>query len=60
MTYEIACDKGNKAETLPPTKSFLNYIASADGQSCSPTLGYAPIPTRDHRQGRAPTVTALS
>ncbi|MCZ9347674.1 phosphate ABC transporter substrate-binding protein PstS, partial [Streptomyces sp. TRM76130] len=25
VTYEIVCDKGNKAETLPATKAFLNY-----------------------------------
>ncbi|CAL9527734.1 Phosphate-binding protein PstS 3 [Streptomyces sp. enrichment culture] len=44
VTYEIVCDKGNKAETLPTTKAFLNYIASEDGQGLLADAGYAPIP----------------
>ncbi len=44
MTYEIVCDKGNKAETLPTTKSFLNYVASEDGQALLADAGYAPMP----------------
>jgi phosphate transport system substrate-binding protein len=44
VTYEIACNKGNKADTLPLTKSFLNYIASADGQGQLSSAGYAPLP----------------
>jgi phosphate transport system substrate-binding protein len=44
VTYEIVCDKGNKAETLPATKAFLKYIASEDGQAQLSTAGYAPIP----------------
>ncbi|MBC7270024.1 MAG: phosphate ABC transporter substrate-binding protein PstS [Streptomyces sp.] len=44
VTYEIVCDKGNKADTLPATKSFLNYIASEDGQGLLAEAGYAPIP----------------
>ncbi|GGX98721.1 phosphate ABC transporter substrate-binding protein PstS [Streptomyces minutiscleroticus] len=44
VTYEIVCDKGNKAETLPATKSFLNYIASEDGQAQLTEAGYAPVP----------------
>lgn len=44
VTYEIVCDKGNKADTLPATKAFLNYIASEDGQGKLADLGYAPIP----------------
>jgi phosphate transport system substrate-binding protein len=44
VTYEIACDKGNKAGTLPLTKSFLNYIASEQGQSQLSSAGYAPLP----------------
>ncbi|MGP2442110.1 phosphate ABC transporter substrate-binding protein PstS [Streptomyces sp. JW3] len=44
VTYEIVCDKGNKAETLPATKSFLNYIASEDGQGLLADAGYAPMP----------------
>ncbi|MDH6218582.1 phosphate ABC transporter substrate-binding protein PstS [Streptomyces pseudovenezuelae] len=44
VTYEIVCDKGNKAASLPATKSFLTYIASEEGQALLPDLGYAPIP----------------
>ncbi|PNV36767.1 phosphate ABC transporter substrate-binding protein PstS [Streptomyces sp. DH-12] len=44
VTYEIVCDKGNKAETLPATKSFLNYMASEDGQALLADAGYAPMP----------------
>ena len=32
VTYEIVCDKGNKADTLAAAKSFLNYTASEEGQ----------------------------
>ena len=44
VTYEIVCDKGNKAATLPATKAFLNYIASTEGQSGLSAQGYAPLP----------------
>ncbi|MEU2333291.1 phosphate ABC transporter substrate-binding protein PstS [Streptomyces sp. NPDC006654] len=44
VTYEIACDKGNKADTLPATKAFLRYVASEDGQKVLSTINYAPIP----------------
>jgi len=44
VTYEIACDKGNKADTLPATKAFLRYIASEDGQKILADASYAPIP----------------
>ncbi|MBL1081732.1 phosphate ABC transporter substrate-binding protein PstS [Streptomyces actinomycinicus] len=44
VTYEIVCDKGNKADTLPATKAFLRYIASEDGQKALPSIGYAPVP----------------
>ncbi|WP_367322180.1 phosphate ABC transporter substrate-binding protein PstS [Streptomyces sp. HUAS ZL42] len=44
VTYEIVCDKGNKAATLPGTKAFLRYIASEQGQSILSGIGYAPIP----------------
>nr|WP_202489914.1 MULTISPECIES: phosphate ABC transporter substrate-binding protein PstS [unclassified Streptomyces] len=44
VTYEIACDKGNKADTLPATKAFLRYIASEDGQKILTEKDYAPIP----------------
>ncbi|MGW7524679.1 phosphate ABC transporter substrate-binding protein PstS [Streptomyces sp. NPDC054783] len=44
VTYEIVCDKGNKADTLPATKAFLGYIASEDGQKVLSSNDYAPIP----------------
>ncbi|MGW7210107.1 phosphate ABC transporter substrate-binding protein PstS [Streptomyces sp. NPDC054837] len=44
VTYEIVCDKGNKADSLPATKAFLRYIASEDGQGVLAEAGYAPIP----------------
>lgn len=44
VTYEIACDKGNKAETLPTLKAFLNYTASEEGQKVLADAGYAPLP----------------
>ncbi|MEU9164882.1 phosphate ABC transporter substrate-binding protein PstS [Streptomyces sp. NPDC048424] len=44
VTYEVVCDKGNKAETLPTVKSFLNYTASDAGQKILLENGYAPIP----------------
>ncbi|MBT2526121.1 phosphate ABC transporter substrate-binding protein PstS [Streptomyces flavidovirens] len=45
VTYEIACDKGNKAETLPALKAFLNYAVSEDGQKVLADADYAPLPT---------------
>jgi phosphate transport system substrate-binding protein len=44
VTYEIACDKGNKAETLPTLKAFLNYTVSEEGQKVLTDAGYAPLP----------------
>ncbi|WP_307624154.1 phosphate ABC transporter substrate-binding protein PstS [Streptomyces sp. V3I7] len=44
VTYEIVCDKGNKPDTLPATKAFLNYIAGEDGQKVLSENDYAPIP----------------
>lgn len=44
VTYEIVCDKGNKAETLPATKAFLRYLASEQGQGILSGIDYAPIP----------------
>ncbi|MFI9153085.1 phosphate ABC transporter substrate-binding protein PstS [Streptomyces sp. NPDC053367] len=44
VTYEIVCDKGNKADSLPATKAFLRYIASEDGQKVLADNDYAPIP----------------
>ncbi|WNI16995.1 phosphate ABC transporter substrate-binding protein PstS [Actinacidiphila sp. ITFR-21] len=59
VTYEIACDKGNKPGTLPLTKSFLNYISSEDGQSQLTAAGYAPLPAEIATKVRS-TVAALS
>jgi phosphate transport system substrate-binding protein len=59
VTYEIACDKGNKAGTLPLTKSFLTYIASDAGQAKLAAAGYAPLPTEIATKVRS-TITALS
>jgi phosphate transport system substrate-binding protein len=59
VTYEIACDKGNKADTLPLTKSFLNYIASDQGQQKLSAAGYAPLPTEIATKVRT-TIGSLS
>ncbi|MFE0106577.1 phosphate ABC transporter substrate-binding protein PstS [Streptomyces sp. NPDC059009] len=59
VTYEIVCDKGNKADTLKATKSFLTYIASQDGQDSLAALGYAPIPAEINAKVRD-TVASLS
>ncbi|MFI6880610.1 phosphate ABC transporter substrate-binding protein PstS [Streptomyces sp. NPDC050400] len=59
VTYEIACDKGNKAETLPATKAFLTYMASDEGQASLADLGYAPIPTEINAKVRE-TIASLS
>ncbi|MDQ0960843.1 phosphate transport system substrate-binding protein [Streptomyces sp. B4I13] len=44
VTYEIVCDKGNKADTLPATKAFLKYIAGEEGQGLLADESYAPMP----------------
>ncbi|MBV2356809.1 phosphate ABC transporter substrate-binding protein PstS [Streptomyces sp. J2-1] len=44
VTYEITCDKGNKADTLPAVKAFLTYMASEDGQKILGGIDYAPMP----------------
>ncbi|MFG2910029.1 phosphate ABC transporter substrate-binding protein PstS [Kitasatospora sp. NPDC048286] len=44
ITYEIVCDKGNKAETLDTLKSFLTYTASDAGQKAIGEKGYVPLP----------------
>ncbi|HEY8984633.1 MAG TPA: phosphate ABC transporter substrate-binding protein PstS [Streptomyces sp.] len=44
VTYEIVCDKGNKADSLPATKAFLRYITSTEGQGILAGIDYAPIP----------------
>ncbi|MEU7584152.1 phosphate ABC transporter substrate-binding protein PstS [Streptomyces sp. NPDC041068] len=59
VTYEIVCEKGNKAETLPAAKSFLNYIASEDGQNVLKENDYAPIPAEIIAKVRS-TVASLS
>ncbi|MDX3076465.1 phosphate ABC transporter substrate-binding protein PstS [Streptomyces sp. MI02-7b] len=59
VTYEIACDKGNKAETLPLVKSFLGYTASEEGQAILSDAGYAPLPAEIATKVRA-TVAALA
>ncbi|MCB5181765.1 phosphate ABC transporter substrate-binding protein PstS [Streptomyces antimicrobicus] len=52
VTYEVVCDKGNKAETLPAVKSFLNYTASDAGQKILSENGYAPIPAEINKKVR--------
>jgi phosphate transport system substrate-binding protein len=59
VTYEVACDTGNKAETLPTVKSFLNYTASDQGQKLLTEAGYAPIPTEINAKVRE-TIASLS
>ncbi|MET7682729.1 phosphate ABC transporter substrate-binding protein PstS [Streptomyces sp. NPDC005423] len=59
VTYEIACDKGNKADTLPATKAFLTYIASEEGQKVLSTIDYAPIPDAIITKVRS-TIASLS
>ncbi|MEU2869573.1 phosphate ABC transporter substrate-binding protein PstS [Streptomyces olivoreticuli] len=59
VTYEIVGDKGNKADTLAATKSFLTYVASEDGQSVLKGLGYAPLPAEIAKKVRE-NVAAIS
>lgn len=59
VTYEIVCDKGNKADTLAATKSFLTYTASDEGQAALADLGYAPIPAEINSKVRE-TVASIS
>ncbi|MEU1405348.1 phosphate ABC transporter substrate-binding protein PstS [Streptomyces sp. NPDC005728] len=59
VTYEIVCDKGNKADTLAATKAFLTYIASEDGQKVLSENDYAPIPDEIIAKVRT-TVAGLS
>lgn len=44
VSYEIVCDKGNVAETLPALKSFLTYAASGAGQKPLTGIHYVPLP----------------
>ncbi|WDV52759.1 phosphate ABC transporter substrate-binding protein PstS [Streptomyces coeruleorubidus] len=59
VTYEIVCDKGNKADSLPATKAFLRYIASEEGQKILAENDYAPIPDDIISQVRT-TIEGLS
>lgn len=59
VTYEIVCSKGNDKETLAATKSFLNYIASEDGQKAITDIDYAPMPEEIITKVRE-TVSGLS
>lgn len=59
VTYEIACDKGNKPATLDATKAFLSYIASEGGQQGLSQQGYAPLPTEIATKVRT-AISALS
>ncbi|MFF0747240.1 phosphate ABC transporter substrate-binding protein PstS [Streptomyces sp. NPDC004111] len=52
VTYEIVCDSGNKADTLPTVKSFLGYTASEEGQKVLSEAGYAPIPAEINQKVR--------
>ena len=44
VTYEIVCDKGNKADTLDTLKSFLTYAVGDEGQKAIGDAGYVPLP----------------
>ncbi|WP_030264999.1 phosphate ABC transporter substrate-binding protein PstS [Streptomyces sp. NRRL B-24484] len=44
VTYEIVCDKGNRAGTLDALKSFLTYTISAPAQQAIGAKGYVPLP----------------
>lgn len=59
VTYEIVCDKGNKADTLGTVKSYLNYTASDEGQKQLSTAGYAPIPAEINAKVRT-AIASLS
>nr|WP_202539342.1 phosphate ABC transporter substrate-binding protein PstS [Streptomyces sp. SID8379] len=59
VTYEIVCDKGNKADTLAATKAFLTYTSGDEGQKALSDLGYAPIPAEINAKVRE-TVASIS
>ncbi|SOB81213.1 phosphate ABC transporter substrate-binding protein PstS [Streptomyces sp. 1331.2] len=44
VTYEVVCDKGNKAETLDTLKSFLTYTIGDPAQQAIGEKGYVPLP----------------
>jgi phosphate transport system substrate-binding protein len=45
VTYNIVCDKGNKAATLPAIKAFFNYAISPAGQQVAQSVGYMVLPS---------------
>ncbi|MEY9876086.1 phosphate transport system substrate-binding protein [Streptacidiphilus sp. MAP12-33] len=59
VTYEIACDKGNAASSLPTLKAFLNYISSDAGQKSVASLGYFALPASLQAQVKT-TISSLS
>ncbi|RVU27774.1 phosphate ABC transporter substrate-binding protein PstS [Streptomyces antnestii] len=59
VTYEIVCDKGNRAATLPALRSFLTYTAGDEGQRVLSRMHYAPLPGPIAAQVRR-TVRSLS
>ncbi|MFF3350655.1 phosphate ABC transporter substrate-binding protein PstS [Streptomyces sp. NPDC002779] len=58
-SYEIVCDRGNAAETLPALKSFLAYTTSAEGQEPLARIHYAPLPQSVTNEVRK-VISALS
>lgn len=50
LTYEIACESGNAADTLALTKSFLTYTSSSEGQGILSGIGYVPLPAELNTQ----------
>jgi phosphate transport system substrate-binding protein len=44
VTYEIVCESGTPAATLPLVKSFLAYTSSTAGQNAITSVGSAPLP----------------
>ena len=57
VTYEIVCQKGNKAAQLPLIKSFLTYTSSAAGQGILPANGYVSLPAVLLQQASAAVAT---
>lgn len=53
VTYELVCDRGNAAATLPALKSFLSYAAGTDGQKLLAGAYYAPLPPNIAERVRA-------
>ena len=55
VTYEIACDKGNKADTLPADQVLPDlHRQRRTARSSSPTPATPPLPDGDRRQGPRP------